>query len=122
MKVTIFSFGFKHGHPQADIVFDVRFLPNPYWEADLRDHSGLESKIASYVLDNSKGREFLNHLQPFLLFCLNNLQESGRSEISCAIGCTGGRHRSVAVTEYLFKMLADNDFTVETLHRDIKKV
>jgi UPF0042 nucleotide-binding protein len=121
MKITLFSFGFKHGHPDADLVLDVRFLINPYWEPDLRDHSGLEKEVASYVLDNSSGQDFLQHLRTFLIFYLNRHQQADRKEISCAIGCTGGRHRSVAVTEYLAELLTGKGFSVQKYHRDIQK-
>ena len=124
MKITLFSFGFKHGQPEADIVFDVRFLPNPYWEIDLRPHTGLEQPIAAYVLDNPVGQEFIGHLEPFLSFSLASHKAAGRKEVRCAVGCTGGQHRSVAVTVYLEQFLSgllDTDDSLLVSHRDIDK-
>jgi UPF0042 nucleotide-binding protein len=121
MKITLFSFGFKHGYAEADMVWDVRFLPNPYWVPELRAHTGLEDQVAAYVLDNKTGQLFLEHLEPCLSFLLNNHDGSGRKTITLAVGCTGGRHRSVAVTDYLNKTLADTKFDLTVYHRDIGK-
>lgn len=125
MKIILFSFGFKHGHPEADIVVDIRFLPNPYWVPELKEHSGLEAPVAAYVLESAAGKEFLERLESFLVFLLNKHREAGRAEMSCAIGCTGGRHRSVAVTEHLrhvfsSKLLQQDDELI-VLNRDIYK-
>ncbi len=121
LKVRLFSFGFKHGYPEADTVWDVRFLPNPYWVEELRHHSGLEKSVADYVLDNTTGRDFLKHLEPCLSFLLQSHKAAGRDDLSIAVGCTGGRHRSVAVTDYLQKILADTEFDLKVYHRDIAK-
>lgn len=121
MKISLFSFGFKHGYPEADTVWDVRFLPNPYWVEELRHHSGLESSVADYVLANTVGRNFLAHLEPCLFFLLQSHKAAGRDDFRVGIGCTGGRHRSVAVTDYLQKMLADTEFDLSVSHRDIDK-
>ena len=121
MKISLFSFGFKHGYPEADTVWDVRFLPNPYWEPALQAFSGKDNAVASYVLDNETGKAFLGHLQPFLFFLLESHQAAGRDEIILAVGCTGGRHRSVAVTCYLQKILADTGFDLTVYHRDITR-
>lgn len=129
MKITLFSFGFKHGYPEANIAWDVRFLPNPYWEEHLREHTGLEQQVATYALDNPTGQEFLEHLAALLSFTVTKHKAGRREELRCAIGCTGGRHRSVAVTEYLRKVLSnhlksfkseDNDELI-VYHRDIDK-
>lgn len=121
IKITLFSFGFKHGYPEADIVWDVRFLPNPYWVPELKEFSGREKSVSSYVMDNEIGREFLAHLEPCLLFLLKSHDVAGRENITVAVGCTGGRHRSVAVTCHLQKVLADSEFDLTVYHRDITK-
>ena len=109
MKLTLFSFGFKHGYPEANIVWDVRFLPNPYWEEHLRDHTG---------------QEFLEHLSRLISLTVRKHKSRRREELRCAIGCTGGRHRSVAVTEYLRNILSQCLGSKDELivfHRDIEK-
>ena len=124
MKLTLFSFGFKHGYPEANIVWDVRFLPNPYWEEHLRDHTGLEPQVADYVLNNPTGQEFSEHLSRLMSLTVCRHKAGGREELRCAIGCTGGRHRSVAVTEYLRKVLSrdvDSGDELIVYHRDIDK-
>jgi len=121
LKITLFSFGFKHGYPEADTVWDVRFLPNPYWIPELREHSGLEGPVAAYVLENKTGQHFLAHFEPFVSFILSSHEAAGRKELILAVGCTGGRHRSVAVTDYLQKILADTKFDLNVYHRDIRK-
>ena len=121
MKVILHSFGFKHGYPEAEVVWDVRFLPNPYWVEELRSSSGLEQPVADYVLNNPTGRDFLEHLTPLLSFLLESHRAAGRREITLAVGCTGGRHRSVAVTDYLQKILARSEFELNVYHRDITR-
>ena len=123
MKIRLFSFGFKYGCPEANMLLDVRFLPNPYWVPALKEHSGLEEPVAAYVLASQAGREFLARLEPLLTFMLDSHRQAGREEFSCAVGCTGGRHRSVAVAEHLRRFLAGtagND-TLEIFHRDIER-
>ncbi|WP_420208227.1 RapZ C-terminal domain-containing protein [Candidatus Electronema sp. JC] len=121
MKIRLFSFGFKYGRPEADTVLDVRFLPNPYWVPELKEHSGLEAPVAAYVLKSQAGREFLARLEPFLAFLLESHRQAGREDFSCAVGCTGGRHRSVAVTEHLRRFIAEaaHGDALEAFHRDI---
>jgi UPF0042 nucleotide-binding protein len=121
VNITLFSFGFKHGYAEADMVWDVRFLPNPYWVPELRSHTGLEKQVAVYVLENKTGREFLAHLSPCLFFLLSSHDAVGRKDFTVAVGCTGGRHRSVAVTDYLQNILADMEFDLNVFHRDITK-
>lgn len=121
MNIFLFSFGFKHGHPQADLVWDVRFLPNPYWVAELKDHSGLEAEVARYVLDNPTAARFLALLEPLLDFLLAEYSCRGRESLSLAVGCTGGRHRSVALVEHLAVLLAARGPAPRVLHRDIDK-
>ena len=124
MKITLFSFGFKHGYPEANIVWDVRFLPNPYWVEDLREHNGLEEQVATYALNNAIGHEFIEHLSSLFSFTVREHKAGRRKELRCAIGCTGGCHRSVAVTEYLRNVLSeclDNGDELIVYHRDIEK-
>lgn len=121
MTLTLFSFGHKHGPPVgADLVFDARLLPNPYWVPELKEHCGTESPVAAYVLANDIGREFLNLLLPLLRFCINIAQKTGKESLTIAIGCTGGRHRSVAVVEEVGRQLADLA-PLTIVHRDIAK-
>ncbi len=119
--VTLFSFGYKHGVPEADLVWDVRFLPNPYWVTELRERSGLEEDVAAYALDNETGRDFFTLLEPLLLFLVRQHAGGKRSLLRIGIGCTGGRHRSVAVVEYLKNFLDRSGCNLNVFHRDIEK-
>ncbi len=121
MQITLFSFGYKHGPAAADTILDMRFLPNPYYVPELQAGTGLESRISEYVLDNRVARDFFMLFEPMLLSYINNHLNSGRDTLQLAVGCTGGRHRSVAVTEYLGSILNKglHEFTV--FHRDIDK-
>ena len=119
--VTLFSFGYKHGPAEADMVFDVRFLPNPYWVPELKELSGLEADVATYVLENAVTKEFLVLLEPLLSLLCKQHAGGKRRELSLAVGCTGGRHRSVAVVEYLKKILDETRYKVNVFHRDIEK-
>ncbi len=121
MKVVLYSFGFKHGYPEADMVLDVRFLPNPYWVPELKSGSGCDPQVALYVLNNDKGSEFFVKLEPLLEFFLGEHSHKGREELVIAIGCTGSRHRSVAVVEHLRRNFVDNDYLFNVYHRDIEK-
>ncbi len=121
VKITLFSFGFKHGFPEADMVLDVRFLPNPYWVPELKPHSGCDPRVALYALGNESGRSFLEYLEPFLDFLLKEHAARDREQLAVAIGCTGGKHRSVAVVEHLRRFLDENPFPVEAFHRDVEK-
>lgn len=121
MHLTLQSFGFKHGQPQADLVWDVRFLPNPYWVPELRPHTGLEAEIARYVLANESGERFLLLLNPLLLFLMDEYRTRGRESVVLAVGCTGGKHRSVAVVERLRHLLEEEGLHPTVHHRDIDK-
>ena len=120
-SLTIQSFGFKHGPPRdADLVFDVRFLPNPHYVPELRPKTGLEPEVVDYVAREGKLAEFYTLLEPLLDFLVPQYEEEGKAHLSVAIGCTGGRHRSVAITEHLGKRFgARDDVVVEIEHRDI---
>ncbi len=121
LALTIQSFGFKHGPPRdADLVFDVRFLPNPHYVPELRPMTGLEEEVVEYVAREGKLAEFYTLLEPLLDFLVPQYEEEGKAHLSVAIGCTGGRHRSVAITEHLGKRFsARDDVVVEIEHRDI---
>ncbi len=121
MKLDIFSFGYKHGLPDADTVFDVRFLPNPYYVNELKDKTGLVDVVAGYVLNNITAQEFFDLLKPLLLKLIRSHEVAGREKFRIGIGCTGGKHRSVAVVEYLQQFLHDHTMAVEVSHRDILK-
>lgn len=119
LVVTVISFGFRYGLPaQADLVFDVRFLPNPYFVEELRPLSGKEAPVADYVLASEDAQTFIQHTESMLDFLVPRYQREGKVYLTVAIGCTGGRHRSVALTETLGKRLAE-DRRVHIRHRDL---
>lgn len=122
MRVSIRSFGFKHGHPQdVDLMLDVRFLPNPHWEEALRPHTGLEAPVRDYVLGNPDTQEFLARVEDLLGFLLPRYEAEGRAYLSVGVGCTGGRHRSVALAEAIGSWLADRGVAVSVHHRDLAR-
>jgi RNase adapter protein RapZ len=123
LHVHLFSFGFKHGTPlDAQLLFDVRFLPNPYWQEDLRAKSGLQQEVSAYVIDSGEGKQFLQALLPLLDCVMKQSAASGKEEIRIGIGCTGGRHRSVAVVEYLAGHFeANSGWQLQVQHRHIDK-
>jgi len=123
LAVTFMTFGFKHGTPRdADLTFDVRFLPNPHYEAELREQTGLDPDVVHYV-ENSDGiGEFYARLTPLLDYLLPNYEQEGKAHLTVAIGCTGGRHRSVVIAEHLAREYsARGDYLVEVVHRDVDK-
>jgi RNase adapter protein RapZ len=123
LAVTFMTFGFKHGSPRdADLTFDVRFLPNPHYEAELREQTGLDADVIRYV-DNSDGiGEFYARLTPLLDYLLPAYEQEGKAHLTVGIGCTGGRHRSVVIAEHLAREYqARGDFMVEVVHRDVDK-
>ena len=120
MQLSHVSFGFKHGIPlDVDMVLDVRFLPNPHWEEHLRELSGLDDAVKLFTIDQPLAQEFLTKTQDLLKFLLPAYQAEGKSYLTVAIGCTGGRHRSVAVTEAIGAWLATNGSRPRITHRDI---
>lgn len=120
MQVAVESFGFKHGLPlDADIVMDVRFLPNPHWEEALRPLTGHDPAVRDYVLERAPTSEFLDAMDELLRTIVPGYQAEGRSYLTIAIGCTGGRHRSVAVAEELAARLRARGLAVRTSHRDV---
>jgi len=123
LAVTFMTFGFKHGSPRdADLTFDVRFLPNPHYEAELREQTGLDPDVIHYVESSDGIGEFYAHLTPLLDYLLPAYEREGKSHLTVAIGCTGGRHRSVVIAEHLGREYqARRDFMVEVVHRDVDK-
>jgi UPF0042 nucleotide-binding protein len=122
LQLAVESFGFKHGLPlDADIVMDVRFLPNPHWEEDLRPLTGHDPAVRDYVLDRPETVEFLDRLEDLLRALLPAYQAEGRSYLTVAIGCTGGRHRAVSIAEELAARLRARGTAVRTTHRDVSR-
>jgi RNase adapter protein RapZ len=123
LAVTFQSFGFKHGPPRdADLVFDVRFLPNPHWEPALRELTGHDSRVVAYVARGGKLEEFYDRIVPLLDFLLPEYKAEGKAHLAIAFGCTGGRHRSVAIAEHLCDRYRSNDdLWIEVTHRDVAK-
>jgi len=121
LAVTFESFGFKHGPPRdADLSFDVRFLPNPHYVPELRMLTGKDERVVEYASREGKLDEFYRHLIPLLDFLLPQYQAEGKTHLVVAIGCTGGRHRSVAITEHLGARYGErDDLYTEIVHRDI---
>lgn len=122
LPVTITSFGYKHGIPtDADLIFDVRFLPNPYFEPTLRSKTGKDPEVAAFALSGAAADDFFKHLQPLLHFLIPQYQQGGKVSLTIGIGCTGGKHRSVAVTERLGQLISEAKVNLHLSHRDIGK-
>lgn len=120
LRVVLYSFGFKYGDPvDVNLVWDVRFLPNPYWVVELRPKTGRVKEVADYVLQSVEAQTFFRHLEPFLQFLVEQNSVAGKKTMRMAIGCTGGRHRSVAVTEKIAAILAKLPVQLTVFHRDI---
>ena len=122
MLVSVLSFGFKHGVPHdADLVFDVRFLPNPNFVTGLREKSGIDPEVREYVESQALTREFISRVSDLLLFLLPNYVREGKSYLTIAIGCTGGRHRSVALAEHIGDFLDGEGFKTKIIHRNLQR-
>ena len=123
LAVTFMTFGFKHGSPRdADLTFDVRFLPNPHYEADLRELTGLDQEVVDYVRNSDGVGDFYDRLTPLLDYLLPAYEREGKSHLTIGIGCTGGRHRSVVIAEHLARVYEDRgDQLIDVVHRDIDK-
>ena len=120
MEVRVMSFGFKHGIPaEADLVFDVRFLPNPYYVAELRPLTGLDPGVRDYALSSRQSQEFLEKLKEFVCYLLPRYVEEGKTSLTVAVGCTGGHHRSVAVAHALADTIRGLNYPVNESHRDM---
>jgi UPF0042 nucleotide-binding protein len=121
-EITIISFGFKYGVPlDADLVFDVRFLPNPHFVPELKDLSGNDQPVIEYLNKSEEARETVRRFRELLDFLMPLYQREGKSYVTVAIGCTGGRHRSVAVANEIGKHLNRNEQHARVTHRDVKK-
>lgn len=123
LAVTFITYGFKHGAPRdADLLFDVRFLPNPHYEVELRPLTGLDEPVREYVASSTGIDEFYAHLMPLLDYLLPQYEQEGKAHLTVGIGCTGGRHRSVVIAEHLARAYKDRSrYLVDVVHRDIDK-
>jgi RNase adapter protein RapZ len=123
LAVTFLTFGFKHGTPRdADLTFDVRFLPNPHYEAELRELTGLDDAVIRYVEGSDGIGEFYERLTPLLDYLLPAYESEGKAHLTVGIGCTGGRHRSVVIAEHLARIYGPRgDLVVDVVHRDVAK-
>lgn len=123
LYITVMSFGFKYGIPQdADLVFDVRFLPNPYYIDELKKQTGNDKPVQDYVMGFDVSHVFLNKLTDMVQFLLPNYVQEGKNQLIIGIGCTGGKHRSVTLANKLFESLSlQNDYGIRIEHRDIGK-
>lgn len=122
ISVNVITFGFKYGIPiEADIVFDVRFLPNPYYVAGLREKNGMDPDVSGFIFDYERSREFMNKLTDLIEYLLPQYIEEGKYTLTIAIGCTGGRHRSVAVGQMLADRIEALGHNVRRIHRDADK-
>jgi UPF0042 nucleotide-binding protein len=122
MTLTLMSFGYKYGVPSdGDLVIDVRFLPNPFFVEDLRPKTGLDPAVRDYVLSGKETEEFLRRLHPLLEFTLPLYDREGKSYLTIALGCTGGRHRSVVLVEEIGRALKSSPYHLRILHRDVER-
>lgn len=122
MVVSVTSFGFKYGLPmEADLVFDVRFMPNPFYIEELRHQTGLDQAVADYVFSFQQTRDFLKRLEDLLAFTLPLYAEEGKTSLAIAVGCTGGHHRSVAVTNALAEFIRQQGYQTAENHRDMSR-
>ncbi len=121
--VNLVSFGFRYGTPNAlELLFDVRFLPNPHFEDHLRERTGREADVAQYVLESNRGAAFFERLRDWLGFLLPLYDSEGKAYVTIGVGCTGGRHRSVAVAEALGAVLREKGREVNVEHRDVERM
>ncbi len=121
LNISLLSFGFRNGLPlEADMVMDVRFLPNPYFIEPLRELSGLDQQVRDYVLGHPVSREFNDRFLALLRMLIPEYRREGKSYLTLAIGCTGGRHRSVAIVTYLGEALENEGYEISLAHRDLK--
>ncbi|MCL1827956.1 MAG: RNase adapter RapZ [Oscillospiraceae bacterium] len=122
LSVNVLSFGFKYGIPiESDLVFDVRFIPNPFYVAELRNLNGLDEAVKKFVFKHRDTTEFMNRLQDFVMFLLPQYVEEGKHTLTISVGCTGGKHRSVAIGEALTCFIRDNGHSAQLINRDLEK-
>ncbi len=122
MTITLTSFGYKFGIPyDADLLMDVRFLPNPFFVSELREFSGDDEKVYNYVMNNAIAEDFLKKFIALVNFLIPHYEKEGKSYLTIGVGCTGGKHRSVAVINSLEKLISKKGFLIRVLHRDLGK-
>lgn len=122
LHLVIFSFGYKYGFPaDANVLLDVRFLPNPYWVKELQPKTGLVKEVSDYILKSEVGGSLLSHLEIHTKFLVEQNEKAEKERLQIAIGCTGGRHRSVAVAEKLAIVLKQDGMKLDIYHRDIDR-
>ena len=122
MRTTVMSFGFKHGLPlDVDMVFDVRFLPNPHWVDELRPQTGLDGPVSDYVLAAPEAQRFVSQVEEMLSDLLPAFRREGKAYLTIGIGCTGGHHRSVAISEEVSRRLRSEGIAISVFHRDIER-
>ncbi len=123
IEVVLQSFGYKKGIPMdADMVFDLRFLPNPFYDEDLRDLSGLDQPVRDFIMKDERSRKMLNKIEEMLDFLMPHFAKEGKNRTVIALGCTGGRHRSVTFVVLLEEILAEKGYKVSGIHRDFKEI
>jgi UPF0042 nucleotide-binding protein len=121
-NITVLSFGFKHGIPiDSDFVFDVRFLPNPYWDDELREQSGVDKPVQDYVMRQVGASDYMENIINLITLAKPGYLREGKRYLTVSIGCTGGRHRSVTFVEKISKLLQDPTNRVRVVHRDLGK-
>jgi RNase adapter protein RapZ len=119
LTISVLSFGFKHGIPiDADLVFDVRFLPNPYYIVELKEKTGEDEEVRTYVMNSKVSMEFYEKLKDMVDFLIPQYIEEGKNHLIISIGCTGGRHRSVTIANLLYDYLKESGYRVLKKHRD----
>ena len=122
MTLTVMSFGFKYGLPMdADLVFDVRFLPNPYYIAELKHKTGLDEEVRDFVFTYQQTKDFVQKVEDLLAFCLPSYVDEGKTNLVIAVGCTGGKHRSVSVANELASFIAKKGYATDVSHRDLAR-
>lgn len=122
LLITLITFGYKYGVPyDLDLMFDLRFLPNPHFVPELREYTGEDRRVRDYVLAGDESEEFIARLQQFLQYLLPRYRREGKSYLTIGLGCTGGRHRSVAVAVTMAERLRENGFEVNLKHRDLRE-
>ena len=122
LSITILSFGFKYGIPvDSDLVFDVRFIPNPFYIPELKPYSGNDEPVKNYVLAQEETKGFIKRVDELLEFLIPNYKKEGKRQLIISIGCTGGRHRSVAIANAIYESLNSKDYNISVEHRDIRE-
>lgn len=122
LSITVVSFGFKYGIPMdSDLVFDVRFLPNPFYIPELKPFSGNDEPVKKYVLEKDETKEFMSKIEDMLKFLIPNYVKEGKRQLIVSIGCTGGRHRSVAIANAIYETLNNDGFKATIEHRDVNE-